>query len=43
MCGLSASPLKDPIGGLKGGSLSRSPLSELHLGETLSYPPFNGW
>jgi hypothetical protein len=29
--------------GLKGGPPSRSPLSELPLGESPSYPPLSGW
>ncbi len=34
---------KDPIGGLKGDSPGRFPLSELPLGESLGCPPSNGW
>jgi hypothetical protein len=38
MHGSSVNHPKDPINGLKGGSLSGSP-----LGESLGYPPFDGW
>jgi hypothetical protein len=40
---LGASHLKDPIGGLKGGSFSGFPPSELPLGESLGCPPFDCW
>jgi len=33
---------KDLIGGLKGGSLGRSPLGELILGDSPGYPPSSG-
>ncbi len=40
---LGANHPKDPIGGLKGGFLSGSPLDELPQGESPSCPPFGGW
>jgi len=43
MCKLGVGHPKDPIGGLKGGSLNKSPLGELLLGESPSCPPSNGW
>jgi len=43
MHGLGANHPKDPIGGLKGGSLGGSPLDELPQGESPSCPPFGGW
>jgi hypothetical protein len=34
---------KGSIGGLKGGSLGKSPLGELPIGESLGCPPCGGW
>jgi hypothetical protein len=42
MHGLCVSHPKDPIGGLKGGSIGGSPLDELPRGEYPSCPPFGG-
>ncbi len=39
----NASHPKDPTCGLKDGSLCKSPLNELLLGEFSNYPPSNGW
>jgi hypothetical protein len=43
MCMSSAGHPKGPIGGLKGGSLSKFPLGELPPGESLGCPPSDGW
>jgi hypothetical protein len=43
MHGSSVDHPNDLIGGLIGGPLNESPLSELPLGESLGCPPFDGW